>query len=329
MTTTFDLTPNELKAARVLVQECLNGMGGDRPSDLDNDPYTWCDAADLIAAGWSKEAAAGTYGSLGEKGFIFIDGEGDHVTDAGYRFMDTIWDTQDTTEEKTMTVATIDTKNLKINFHVDAEKAAQAAEKDGLVLVTKPEDLGQLTGGQMVDMYNAITRELNAAGSSLADVNRFATKDAGIKRLMANITDLWELRREVAKTKAKAVPAQKITASANAAAKAKAKTSGGSTKELWRKVKEEAPSKVAYRPKEGSVQDGLYKLLTKLEPMTMEAYCEGAKKLKTRDATLFTPAQVWGALRYLFVTKRGYGLKFDGTRIWLVVPADERAAGQE
>jgi hypothetical protein len=55
MTTTFDLTANELKAALVLVREpALNGMGGQRPSDLDNDPYTWCDAQTLINAGWSK-----------------------------------------------------------------------------------------------------------------------------------------------------------------------------------------------------------------------------------------------------------------------------------
>ena len=227
-----------------------------------------------------------------------------------------------------MTVALIDITNLKVEFHADAAQAQKIAEQRDLLYVGKPEDLGDgLTGGQMVALYNATAAELN---TGLNPVNRFATKEAAVKRLMANITDLWELRRETAKAKAKSVPAAKITANANAAAKKvrEAKASTGPRKELWRRVKEEKVSKVAYRPKEGSVQDGLYKLLTKLEPMTMEAYCEGAKQLKTRDATLFTPAQVWGALRYLFVTKRGYGLKFDGTRIWLVVPADERAARQ-
>lgn len=96
-------------------------------------------------------------------------------------------------------------------------------------------------------------------------------------------------------------------------------------REIWRRVKREEPEKVAYRPVPGSVQAGLYDLLTTEGGMTMEDYCAKAAQLNTRDKTLFTPPQVWGALRYLFVTKRGYGLDFDGQRIRLLVPADERS----
>lgn len=94
----------------------------------------------------------------------------------------------------------------------------------------------------------------------------------------------------------------------------------------WRRVKREEPQKVAYRPLPGSVQDGLYQLLTASPALTMEEYCARASELNTSDRTLFVAPQVWGALRYLFVTKRGYGLDFDGTHIRLIVPADERPA---
>ena len=70
-------------------------------------------------------------------------------------------------------------------------------------------------------------------------------------------------------------------------------------------------------------------LTSQPDGLTMEAYCEAAAKVKTKDATLFTPSSVWGALRYLFVTNRGYGLDFDGTRLKLLVPADERQSSRK
>lgn len=238
MTKSFDLTANELKAAVVLVQECLNGMGGSRPSDLDNDPYTWCDAKDLIAAGWTKEAAAGTYGSLAEKGFIRLDREGDCVSTAGYQFIDTLWDVIDengratgsegqpihpvtgcdidpSEKEITMTVATIDISNLKVDFHADPAQARAIADAKDLLYVGEPDDLGALSGPQMVALYNSTSAELN---TGLTPVNRFATKEAGIKRIMANLLDLFEVRRQIEKVKPKAVevkqPKQKVSAPA-------------------------------------------------------------------------------------------------------------------
>lgn len=95
MSKTFDLTENETRALMVLVRECLNGMGGERPSDLDTDPYTWCAWGDLKHAGWTTESAKGTYGALEAKGLIVIDRndpDSDFVTDDGYRYCDTIWD---------------------------------------------------------------------------------------------------------------------------------------------------------------------------------------------------------------------------------------------
>lgn len=90
--TTFNLTDNETRAALILVKSCLNGMGGSRPADLDDDPYTWVAPEDLMEEGYSKNEAAGTWGALLEKGMIF---ENDHnewaMSEEGYRFLDTIW----------------------------------------------------------------------------------------------------------------------------------------------------------------------------------------------------------------------------------------------
>ncbi len=97
--TQFDLTPAELKVARILVQSCLDAMGGSRPSDLESDPFTWVNIEDLMAEGYSRHEAAGFFSSLSQKGFIegeFGTKKGDpcetFVSDNGYRWMDTQWD---------------------------------------------------------------------------------------------------------------------------------------------------------------------------------------------------------------------------------------------
>lgn len=295
MTTTFDLTENELKAALVLVRECLNGMGGSRPSDLDGDPYTWCDAKDLIAAGWSKEAAAGTYGSLAEKGFIHLDREGDFVTTAGYQFIDTVWDAQTEPKENTVTVALIDITNLKVEFHTDADEARQVAEKRDLLFIGKPEDLGDLTGGQMVAMYNATAAELNATGSSLATVNRFATKEAGIKRLMANITDLWEARR----TMEKAAPAPKVKAAPKAKSDKPAATPRRGTGINL------APLAKVYPCRAGSKQAILVDMLSREQGATMAELLEAL----SGGATPWKEVSVKSGLNWDMNKVKGYGIR--------------------
>jgi len=75
--TTFNLTENETRALEVLYKSCLDNMSGNCIEDLKNDPFTWCDASDLIDAGWSKHEAAGTYGALIEKSVVWPDEEGD------------------------------------------------------------------------------------------------------------------------------------------------------------------------------------------------------------------------------------------------------------
>lgn len=89
----FDLTDNEFHAAMILVNECLHGMGGNRPSDLEDDEYTWVGADMLVSHGWSKEEAAGTFSALDAKGVIFEYEKNQMVLEtAAWRWLDTVWD---------------------------------------------------------------------------------------------------------------------------------------------------------------------------------------------------------------------------------------------
>lgn len=66
-------TANEAEAVVALIKSCLVSMGGKTLSDLDGDPHTWVDAADLMDAGWGQKEAEGTFGSLVAKGYIVED----------------------------------------------------------------------------------------------------------------------------------------------------------------------------------------------------------------------------------------------------------------
>jgi len=86
------LTEGELKVARILVQECLNGMGGKRPSDLDGDRFTWAWADTLIEHGYSRHEAAGFWSSLEKKGIIYhYEGKDYVVNDEVWQAFDPIW----------------------------------------------------------------------------------------------------------------------------------------------------------------------------------------------------------------------------------------------
>lgn len=87
----YELTDNEMKAYTALVKSCLWGMGGKRPSDFEDDQYTWIAAEDLIDAGWSRHEAAGTLGALEAKGLVYLDGRDSTLNDQ-WREFDKVWD---------------------------------------------------------------------------------------------------------------------------------------------------------------------------------------------------------------------------------------------
>ena len=96
----FNFTKNEKLAALHLVNECLGGMCGDRPMDLEDDTFTWTHVQVLTSSGWSKHEAAGTYGALAEKGALYIETR--YANDDGawedtihnelYRWAESHWD---------------------------------------------------------------------------------------------------------------------------------------------------------------------------------------------------------------------------------------------
>lgn len=62
MTDTF--TQNEIAALKAIFADCLSGMCGSTWEDLEGDPYTWTDPSVLVAKGWSKREAGGTFAAL-------------------------------------------------------------------------------------------------------------------------------------------------------------------------------------------------------------------------------------------------------------------------
>lgn len=92
-----------------------------------------------------------------------------------------------------MTIATIDIANLVVLFHESREAADRHADKHDLFVLAHPSDLEEMSGPQLVALYNSTAEELNMG---LQPVKRFATKDAGITRLMANLKDLHEARSQ-------------------------------------------------------------------------------------------------------------------------------------
>jgi hypothetical protein len=96
----FNFTQNEKLAALHLVNECLDGMGGERPIHLEDDKYTWTHVQVLTDNGWSKHEASGTYGALAEKNALYIetrylndDGAWkDTISDDLYRWAESHWD---------------------------------------------------------------------------------------------------------------------------------------------------------------------------------------------------------------------------------------------
>ena len=89
----YQLTENELRAVFVLVGWCLENMGGKRPADLGDDPFTWAYPDTLVEAGWSNQAAAGTWGALLDKGIVvWHDKQEWYMPDPVWQWLDTIWD---------------------------------------------------------------------------------------------------------------------------------------------------------------------------------------------------------------------------------------------
>jgi len=70
---TKNLTANQVNAMTALIKSCLCNMGGSTLANLQDDPFVWVDASDLVEAGWGQKEAEGTFGSLVAEGLIYMD----------------------------------------------------------------------------------------------------------------------------------------------------------------------------------------------------------------------------------------------------------------
>lgn len=198
-------------------------------------------------------------------------------------------------------------------------------------------EVNQMETSAIIRLYNDMAFEMGETA-----VNRFATRGKAESRLigMSDRYNEWLAKRPQAqKVEPEApvvieavapveAPAVQLTDTDTQQVKAEAATRRAAPVEAgsprWARAKYEAPAKVAYRPRAGSSQAVMYSLLTRPNGIDIHDFCEEMKQF--RDKTLHQPATVWSCLRYLFVTSKGYGLNFDGQRISLIVPADERDA---
>jgi hypothetical protein len=91
----------------------------------------------------------------------------------------------------------------------------------------------------------------------------------------------------------------------------------------WRRPKSIPPAKVAHRPRPLTLQSKMYDLLRVPGGVLVEDFVAA---MEATGAKGWWPANVWGSVAFLFSSSRGYGVRFDGSRIELVVPADERVS---
>jgi hypothetical protein len=221
------------------------------------------------------------------------------------------------TEEKenpkmTKNIAIIDLANLAVQF---TDNAGVASSTDHYVAASQ-EDLNDLTGPQLVALYNTTAKELN---TGIAEVSRFATKDAGVKRLWANLQDLAEARAEqlavsIAKSikEADAKNAAPIPAPAKKAAPVAPRRGTGINL---------PPMKKAYPCRAGSKQAILVDMLSRVQGATMrellEALSGGAKPWKE--------VSVKSGMNWDMNKVKGYGIRtvkrFEEDCYHLVLPS--------
>ena len=77
-------TANERKAIVILMRDAMIESCADTPIEVTDNRMDYLNASTLIAAGWSRESAAGTFSTLYSKKVIVPDGDKayDYIVDA-------------------------------------------------------------------------------------------------------------------------------------------------------------------------------------------------------------------------------------------------------
>jgi hypothetical protein len=163
------------------------------------------------------------------------------------------------------TFATIDITNLTVAFHATSDDASHVSDQRDHYLATCAEDLTDLSGPVLVALYNATAAEL---ATNITPVNKFSGKEAGARRLWANLVDLCDVRKAAAEAALKAAAADKAR---DKAKPAKATDYPATTKAPRRNTGINlAPKATVYACKEGTKQALFVDLLSRPQGATME-----------------------------------------------------------
>lgn len=176
------------------------------------------------------------------------------------------------------TFATIDITNLTVAFHADADTCQTVADERDHMYVAGPLDLHELSGPQQVALYNATAADLD---TNITPVNKFSGKEAGARRLWANLVDLCDVRKGAEEAAAAARAAElrsnaaldalKASKARDKAAPAKATDYPATTKAPRRNTGINlAPKATVYACKEGTKQALFVDLLSRPQGATME-----------------------------------------------------------
>lgn len=187
----------------------------------------------------------------------------------------------------------------------DAKKFAK--ENNGTALLTEdaPEELST---AELLAGFNCLHK---FEPELFPFVARFSSKNDGYKRILRAIVRLKGLRDGGEKInvilvgeKAKKAPAPKGP--------------------RWKRPKEYKPAKVCYKPRPKSLQEEFYEKLTQEGGIEIREYCDFVNGKCPKLRAPKTPSNVWSGLVYMFVSQKGYGLKFDGERLYLIPAEIER-----
>ncbi len=171
-----------------------------------------------------------------------------------------------------------------------------------------------LNGSQLLELHNLVVSNLGATGR----VNRFSDTKAALRRTWG-ILEKYEAEFTNAVGEAPGGAAPQEAPKQEPKQAAPATTTG----ERWRTPKSRPASRRCYAPRPGSKQAVAYGLLTRKGGIGVEEFCREMNKAIPDNKVPWEPANTWGSLNYLFVTQKGYGLKFDGERIELLIGTEE------
>ena len=183
-----------------------------------------------------------------------------------------------------MTAFTVTIDKFQIKFWDDVAAAHAWAEENDAFAVSKPEDMIDMTGFQMVETYNAAAKELG----DTVPVKKFSTKEDGTRRVLDIVGALREKRVSKKPEKAEAGPKK--------------------PRKLADKIVPHG--KEVHQPKDGTVAAKLLEVLSDWVDGDVAAQSMNDAALNEK---VWTASKVFSSAVFQLCEKKGYGVeRIDG-----------------